>query len=498
MKLQFDKNVCRNLQILTRENREQELTQEIRLPDGFPDLGTVLGCWGQVILGSKEWHSDGMRVTGGIMVWVLYQPEDESGPQCADSWIPFETRWDFPKTEQEGKIRVNCTVKNTDARVVSSRKMMARVQLAVCGEALVQQDSEIYSPASEEDMQLLRNHYPVRLAVEAGEKCYPLEEDLTLPSSCPPVHRIFRYDLQTELQEWKIMGTKLVFRGSANLHILYGSEDGQIQCWDFEVPFSQYTELETSCGEEDQADISLQLTGLECRLNDDGTLQLKSSLVSQYVIYQTRLLEIVQDGYCLHRSLEPEGVTLTLPEILENVQYTVPALQQIPVDGNRIADVSFVPGLSRQMQAGDGVNVSYTGQFQLLYYDREGVLCSSRADWTEETEILADAEGKMYVDCSASGRPQISISGGNLQVRNDLKVVRKTFGTKGIPMITAVEIGELSEEKRTGPSLILRRAGEESLWEMAKKSGSTVEAIRRANALQQEPVRGQILLIPVS
>ena len=47
------------------------------------------------------------------------------------------------------------------------------------------------------------------------------------------------------------------------------------------------------------------------------------------------------------------------------------------------------------------------------------------------------------------------------------------------------------------PSLVLRRAGGESLWDMAKKSGSTVAAIRSANKLTEEPKPGQILLIPV-
>ena len=39
--------------------------------------------------------------------------------------------------------------------------------------------------------------------------------------------------------------------------------------------------------------------------------------------------------------------------------------------------------------------------------------------------------------------------------------------------------------------------GEESLWDIAKKCGSTVAAIRSVNKLQEEPKPGQMLLIPV-
>ena len=41
------------------------------------------------------------------------------------------------------------------------------------------------------------------------------------------------------------------------------------------------------------------------------------------------------------------------------------------------------------------------------------------------------------------------------------------------------------------------RAGAESLWELAKASRSTVEAIRQANNLEEEPLDDRMLLIPV-
>ena len=48
------------------------------------------------------------------------------------------------------------------------------------------------------------------------------------------------------------------------------------------------------------------------------------------------------------------------------------------------------------------------------------------------------------------------------------------------------------------PSLILRRAGDQCLWDIAKAAGSTMEAIRKANGLSGEPAPEQMLLIPVS
>ena len=76
----------------------------------------------------------------------------------------------------------------------------------------------------------------------------------------------------------------------------------------------------------------------------------------------------------------------------------------------------------------------------------------------------------------------------------------QTDAVGGAPMemVTGLELGDLMEPPRDRPSLILCRRGEDSLWEIAKRCGSTVEKIEEANGLTVIPSSGQLLLIPVS
>ena len=71
-----------------------------------------------------------------------------------------------------------------------------------------------------------------------------------------------------------------------------------------------------------------------------------------------------------------------------------------------------------------------------------------------------------------------------------------TRSTAGIPMVTGLTITERKAESNR-PSLILRRTGSSRLWDIAKSTGSTVAAIKQANGLEEEPVKDQILLIPI-
>ena len=105
-----------------REIQNSEQTQEIKLTEGMPDVGGIVSAWGQPILRGKEWGADTLNYTGGMMVWVLYAPEDGSAEQCVEGWIPFQLRWDIPEELPEGQIRMRLLPRLVDARSVSREK----------------------------------------------------------------------------------------------------------------------------------------------------------------------------------------------------------------------------------------------------------------------------------------------------------------------------------------------------------------------------------------
>lgn len=499
MELQFHKTVCPCLQRVKWEVQNQEQTQEVRLPDGMPDIGRVLGAWGQVLMRGKEWRSGGMNVSGGVMVWVLYAPEEGGQPQSVETWIPFQMKWDLPDTERDGTIRAVCRLRGVDARSISARKLMVRTTVGVLGEALAPGEAALYSPVElPEDVQVLKNSYPMRLPREAGEKPFMLEEELTLPGSSPRMEKLIRYALQPEMIDQKVMAGKVVFRGAAILHILYRAEDGGFHSWDFEMPFSQYSELDKEYDQDATARVSPEVTSLELDTDEEGRLHLKAGLTGQYVIYDRPMIEVVEDAYSPRRSVIPRMEDLQLPMVLDEHSQTIHAEQTAEVEGTRIADIAFYPDHARMIRNDDGMAVEMPGQFQMLYYDAEGNLQSAAPRWEGTWNLPAAQDSTVEATVWPTGMPQASLGGSSADLRGDILLDTLTTAQQGIPMVTALELGEMTEPDPNRPSLILRRVGENRLWDMAKSSGSTVEAIKAANHLMEEPGAEQILLIPVS
>ncbi len=491
--MQFHKTLYPCMQRVKWEVQNQEQTQELRLGDGMPDIGRVLGAWGQVLMRGKEWRADAMHVSGGVMVWVLYAPEDGTEPRCMDTWIPFQLKWDLPQTQRDGTIGATCLLRGVDARSISARKLMVRVGVSCAAEAMVPGEVTVYAPADlPQDVQLLKNTYPMRLPRETGEKPFALDEELSMGTPRP--EKLIYYTLQPEILDQKVMAGKVVFRGSANLHILYRAENGELYHWDHEIPFSQFSELDGEYSHEATAKVMPAATSLELEMLPEGQLHLKAGLTAQYVISDREMLELVEDAYSPRRAVELQMEEL-LPAELDAQSQIVRSEVSVPARGSRVADLQFCPDNARPMQLEDQVEIALAGQFQMLYYDEEDRLQSIQPRWEGEWTLPADRNNQMLVSVCPGVQPQGSFAGENAVLQGEMQVDALTVAQKGIPMVTGLEIGEEVQQER--PNLILRKAGDDSLWELAKANGSTVEAITRANGLQDGPESDRILLIPV-
>lgn len=499
MELQFNKSVIPCLRTVAREVQTQEQTQEVRLSDGMPDIGRVLASWGQVLLRGKEWRGGGAGASGGVMAWVLYAPEDGSEVRCVETWLPFQMKWDFPDTGRDGTLCVSPMLRSIDARSLSGRKLMVRATVGVLGQAMVPGEGELYTPTDlPEDVFVLRNTYPIQIPVETGEKMFNLEESLTLPASVPEIEKIIRYTLNPVLTDSKVVADKLVMRGVANLELLYRGVDGQLHTWRWELPFSQYAELDKQYDNDATARIWLAVTALELEQGEEEKLAMKADIIGQYVICHRQCVEVVADAYSPVRSVVPETAQMNIPSILDDRTETVAVEHTMETDAMQVVDVTFYPDHPLLRRSGDAVNAELSGQFQMLGYNSEGQLESMTGRWQDNKTMEISENTDVEMAVSVDERPQAAVNGENVSVQAEMRLNTQTVADRGIPMVTGLELGETRQPDPNRPSLILRRAGNDSLWEIAKHTGSTVEAIKSANSLSQEPHSEQMLLIPIS
>lgn len=470
---------------------------EMKLSEGMPEIGRVIGTWGQVLLRSKEWRSSAVGLSGGVLVWVLYAPEDGSVPRCVEGWLPFQMDWDLREDVPDGTMRIQSYLRNADARVISARKLMVRAGVSVLCEAYCDGSAAVSVPDRlPEDVQLLRETYPMMIEKEAGEKAFTLEEDLSVSSGAAP-KKLLYYSLQPQLSESRVSGSKVVFRGNARLHGMYRGSDGTLGSFDQDIPFSQLGDLAQTYTPDAQTDVMLAVTDLDVDLDGDGNMHCKCSLAGQYTVSQREMVELVTDAYSPVRSVHPEVTTLELPSQLENRRESVHAEQILPQDAVVVLDAAFLPEHPRVRWEPEGVRVENAGQFQILYQGPDELLQTGNVRW--EGEMRLPAQENVSVDATVREilPVQAIIGNGGISLRCDTSLQLRSVGNGGIQMVTGLDMEEIPQTQPTRPSIIVRRVGTDRLWDIAKASASTVDAIRQANGLAEEPTADQILLIPV-
>ncbi len=496
--MQFETKQVPCLQPLKYQLQSAEETAEIRLPDGMPEIGTVLSAWGQPILRSKEWNAGSIGLSCGVMAWVLYLPEDGEGVYSVQTWIPVQLRWDIPPADRDGVMLTGCTIRQLDARSTSSRKLMVRTVVDGVAEAWLPGQTQIPVIGEHpQDVQVLTETYPVLLPKEAGEKAFSLEETITLPGSVPKPEKLMYYRLQPELIDKKVMAGKAVFRGTGILHLVYRTEEGGICSWDTEIPFSQYMDLEGTFETDAHIRVCPCVTSLEVDLEPDGSLQIKAGLLAQFMLWDQEMIAVSKDAYSPDRKVTPVFEDVYLPAVLDSSTQTLRAEQSLPEEIAQVADVAFYPACGRFEHAEDTAQLHLTGFFRLLCYDQEHRLCSRTLPWEGNWSLAADPSTWVTPWSSPSGRPQAVTAMGGIDLRAEVSVDATVYTGQDMTVMAGMDLEEATEKDPNRPSLILCRKGDRSLWEVAKETGSTVTEIESVNGLEGEPDAGKLLLIPI-
>lgn len=486
MELPFEKRVSRFWQQKLYTPVTKEETQEYRLPESMPDIGRVIAAWGQVVLRGKEWRSNHIGLTGGVMVWVLYDAEDGSGAKRVESWLPFNARVEHSQAGPDGVIRAESVLCGVDARSISSRKLMLRCQIGLMVQTLVPRQAELMEPGElPGDIEVLERTYPMVLTRETGERTFLVDESMSLPAG--KAERIIYYRLLPRVTEQKVLGSRGVFRGVGELHLLCQDAQEQLFGVDMEVPFAQYLDLEGDYEEGTEVSNLLCVTSLEVEPEEDGQVRVRCGMVSQYIINAPTVIRCLEDAYSPVRELELVRQSVELPAWLEE-QVRMIELQERLAGDEVGVDQIFFPDLPTVTRQPGGAEIRVGGSFQSLCRNAEGILVGKQQKAGESISLTTECD---TVPCTW-------LRGGVSRGEAKMEVRLSSVCTKPMEMVAGIRAGELREPDPERPGVIIRaRRAEESLWDIAKYCGSTVSAIQRLNKLEGEPEANRLLLIPV-
>lgn len=493
MQVQFQPVVTPYLCQRLFQNESLEETMELKLSPEDPDMSSILSCWGQSILRSKQWQADTLTVTGGVMVWVLYRSAEDDSLRTLETWVPFQGHWTVPDASREGVMRVCCHTQDCEARMISARRMIVRTGIGVHLEAYQNDELVSFVPGKlEDDIQLLQQNKVLSLPILAGEKTFTCEETVLTPSADQNAIPVYANAIAVT-QEQRISGEHILFKGTVLGHILYRDNNG-LETVDFQMPFSQLAELDREVG-----DCSVQvmcgMTGLEMECGEQQWV-VKCSVTGQYLVEKNMLVPVVEDAYSPLRSVEVEYAPFSPVFCLDRL--TTPMTLEASLEENFTpVDAAFYMQKPETDWKEDMAELCVSGKYGVLRQNDEGKLTAAASAAQDRRQMGAKGTHTANIWVEQTGIPVLMRSGNGATVKCGCTAHTQMLAADAPKMICALTVADKISVDSNGPSVILCRAKEsDTVWSLAKAYGSTVKAIEDVNKLTDDPEEGKMLLIP--
>ena len=466
------------------------------VPDTDEDIVKIAAVQSSVLLKSKDLNGRGVLVTGEARACVLCIVEGQKGLICLRMAKPFTAEFEITGLTGDELTQVSLAVAATDARLLNPRKLSVSFELAAELSCYAREsvDAETLPEESCRGLHVRCAQEELTLPNAVCEKSFVLNEQFPFPSGRPEPARLVGEQTELRTEDCQLIGTKAVIKGKAVIRLYYLSEDGAgVAQACFTEPFSQI--LDIGCETMELCTVQPQLTGAYYDLVDsisgEKVLDAELHILLQLVSRSRVQIRCVADAYSNLMPLSARTETLRFDSAEEKRTFRTGAAESIGVTEDCADVICVFPTLSRctleegSLRAAVCIDILYRGESGELSAVRRMVQledgCGSGelrllGAWLTETDF----------------RP----AGKSIEARVALEAQLLCMKKSEIAGISAVTLDEEQAYDSGGfPSLTMVRQEGESLWELAKRYHSSVEAIE---AFAVPEAGGGMLLIPKS
>lgn len=502
MELQLEKQKRMVYEKVLDRTAEENCSADFVVPDALADVGVLLMTEGTFSLWKLDFSEKNADIEGCVQANVCYT-EEQTGAICSfPVELPVKMSVSAETLSPDVRPFAVCTVSELESQIVNSRKVRTRAKLSVHLRAYRAGTMELASGVGCCEQTIFTNcerrkfHAPV--AVE--EKTFTISEEHPFRLSRPENDQLLSHTETVQLDEQKIVGSKVILQGKVITTVFYRQAERAIPVTElFETPFSQMIESGAD-GELSHVRTRVQLTAayqeVSGSLGAHGGLQVEYHLVAQAVCLAEVEASCVSDAYS--NAVQLQLAMQEQPVIQVSQQEPVRAVAEdtVEISGEGLS-VCGSRCVLQSAAAEDGV-VSGSLAVTVLLASADGAISAVHKDVRFSQPVAPD--GRIELASARPEEPYLAMTAGAVSVRVPVMIEAFSVQEQKLRQIAEITCGEEPTAFNSLPSLTIVRPGAScTLWELAKRYCSSVETIRTVNALGDDTEAcemPQFLLIP--
>lgn len=510
MELQTTRTVITSAEPLGTTVQEQGIELDYVLPDYFPDVFTLLKCFVTPTITSQSVSGDRLSYELRADIRILYCTEQSHVLQCVTQTLHFSRTAELPPGESI-TAELSPTLDYVNCRVVSRRRLDLRGAVTIRIRATALHRQEVLSDISGKGIQLRRQ--PVQFPAQSlqAERSILLSEELELGGAKPPMLHIVRCDARTVEESERFVSGKLMVQGSLQVQLLYACEkdgDGSLEPMSFRLPYSQLVDLE-GAGEQDLCQTETTVLSCDIKPVSDASgevhaLRCDAELHVTCTALRIGSESLVTDAFSTEHPSEAVRVSIPLSGVPLPISETFTVNAKLPCTDTELDCVydawCEVRTLSTEQQDG---TVLVSGMLACLCLVRESTGLPRLLEKEEPFEYSFTPESlsgddRLRLSASAMNTAYTLSSAADVTLRSEIRLEGALTRLTEVEALTDLMINE--EEtlpRRYALKLYYGNTGE-AVWDIARRSHTSVEAIMAENDLTDEVLsRSGMLLIPI-
>lgn len=503
--MEFERDTIISYETVAEVTLCQEETLESIVPDACPDILRIVDVCGQATLSGKQAREGAAQVTGMVRAAILYQPEGGGGLRKMEVGLPFTCQAEAPGLTERGTVLASPRLRCAEARVLNPRKVLLRVDLAVDITACQPVERPVCSGVADCGPEnLCQKQYKGEdyLLCTVQEKPFTFSDRVRLQSASGEAPVLLAVRAQPVCTESKLIGSKLIFKGTVELYFLLQEAGGGLSAGQESMPFSQIIEA-AGAAEEGECQVEVEVASFRCEQDpsDGRELDVELELLAQAQVRAHRPVMLLQDLYSTSHLMEAERENQPLCRLVEQ-SVRPQAVRELLETGEMVrsvVDARLALGQVRQSREGNELVLTAEGWVTVLYLDENELVQCIRRSIPVSCRLECPEGGKCSCRCACPGEVFAAPAAGGVEVRFTVEFHCLTTETTAVPTVTSAQLGEArSAGEGVRPSVVLRMpAPGEELWDIAKAHGATTEQILQANELEEGALpAGRMLLIP--
>ena len=472
------------------------------VPDAKPDILSTICTSGVVCIYKKEILDEKIRIDGSINTYIAYLADDEK-----DKIRGLNTSLDFSETLnilgcKEGMNEIIKTkLKSIECKVINGRKIGIKATLELEIRIYSNEEVEIINEVKDvEDIEVLKQELNVNSLVGLGETKIYAKDTIAINQE-DNIGEILRSDVGICDKDIKISYNKILTKAEALIKIMYLTEDNRINCVTAKIPIVGFIDI-ANVNEQNVCDINYEIKNIIIKLNsaDEHSIYVELEVGVKAFVYEEKQIYLIQDLYSPCENLEFDTRKITTMANKKCKKDIKQIREKVMLENNgneEILEVQINPVIEKENRLNN--KIVYEGIVYLNFIMKNSNMQINKRNAQTSFEYVMEnvSDSNVDMEIEVENSDFFVQDGGVINSNIDLLINQNLYNNVNLNIMNEIKTNGTKEVEDYSVIIYIVQKGD-TLWNIAKKFGSTVDNIVKVNNIENENKIsvGQKIFIP--